>query len=82
MGWLGEEGGKGRGGARRDSRGGAGSAGCEVRKKKRKGERDRPTSGPQASARAKKKKKRGRERGPARGKDGGLLGRLGRKVRR
>jgi hypothetical protein len=68
-------------------RGAAGSAATVVGRRgrgreERKGERERPTSGAQASVRAGKKKKRERERGPARGEDGGLLGCLGRKVRR
>jgi hypothetical protein len=74
---------------KREGREEAGAAGFTRRRRvgclrgeeeERKGERERLTSGAEASARA-KKKKRERGRGPARGKTGGLLGRLGRKVR-
>jgi hypothetical protein len=46
----------------------------------KEGERERLTSGARRQ-REQRKRKRERGRGPARGKAGGLLGRLGRKVR-
>jgi hypothetical protein len=56
IGRLGEEGRKGSGGARRDSRGGTGPAGQQGGEEERKGERERLTGGAQVLASAGKRK--------------------------